>query len=466
MSKFFTTPSDLINWVKTQNQSAEEAADKIQTVLASGDHEQDIAESAQRIFAGRNAEHAGDVLFEILSSYDITEDAVKEASAKISKIYASNELLKNKLITAEQHEQLVKTAQIMRQPGQYQMELRVCPKLPASVGNRRISTYNCVHYCLDSLCVDDDPNRVICMEAMWRKHVADKFSRDFKDTKTGQLIGGYIGNRFFTFPTAGTPANPDAPRDGGNPMSLKPGERSRQARPHEYSMERRLQEAREKGSTESIVLADGFHAAMTKQAEAVGMTKLASSNILPSQEKISKIFSEAVDLHNAGIPAEDAAVKIAKSNPEFKVENIIRIQEIAVRKMAKHNADVYSMIKQAQPVLPSAPASLEQTQHRQPILTEGMLIDVNGQRIPHGTPLVPQGSTPDTTQFLNQSTGQVVTLSRQDAADLLAMVQDASMLIDGKTPEKPAVTAPSNSVPASQPTEVVGGQNEATTPNY
>jgi hypothetical protein len=89
---------------------------------------------------------------------------------------------------------------------------------------------------------------------MWRRHVADKFSSDQQDRKTGELYGGYINDRFYKFPDAGTPANQDVPRDGGNNMRLVPGERTRLPRPHQYSMERRLQEAREKGSTTDNVL--------------------------------------------------------------------------------------------------------------------------------------------------------------------------------------------------------------------
>jgi hypothetical protein len=84
--------------------------------------------------------------------------------------------------------------------------------------------------------------------------MADKFSSDYQDRKTGELVGGYINERFYKFPDAGTPANPDVPRDGGNPMMLKPGERSRTPRPHQWSVERRMQEAREKGSTEPVTL--------------------------------------------------------------------------------------------------------------------------------------------------------------------------------------------------------------------
>lgn len=466
MAKFFTSPNNLLNWVKTQNHTAVEAADKLFEVIGSKNHEQDIAESTRRIFANQHADHAAEVIFSILSRYDITEAQVKQASQKIGEIYAANELLKNKMITAEQHAGLVKQAQIMRQPGQYNMELRVCPKLPASIGNRRISTYNCLHYCLDSMVLDDEPNRVYCMEALWRKHVMDKFSRDCKDPKTGQLVGGYIANRFYSFPQWGTPANPDVPRDGGNPLELIPGQRTRQPRPHEYSVERRLQEQRNPGSTKSLMVGAsanegltkeaGFHAALITQANAVGFTKISSADA-QIQSDIYPVFSMAIDLHNEGLSREDAAVKLAKTF-KMPVESVVKIQEVAIRKMATHTSDVY-LVKMAQPVMPASPAALEQAQQAQGFKTEGMLLTKDNTSIPDGQTLIPLGTEPNTTKFMWQEKNQQVELTPQDAQDLFSMAQDASMLMEGKMPQaqQPAsnnsksVTAPKNAAPASTP---------------
>ena len=400
MAKFFNTPSDLLNWVKTQNQTAVEAADKIQMIIGDRQHEQDIAESTHRIFAGRHAEHAAEVIFGILSNYDITEATVKQASEKVGGIYAANELLKGKMITAEQHQKMVKEAQIMRQPGQYQMELRVCPKLPASIGHRRISTYNCLHYCNAALTFDDEPNRVFCMESIWRNHIMDKFSRDIRDAKTGHLVGGYIGNRFYSFPDAGTPANPNVPRDGGNPMALKPGERTLQPRPHEWSIERRMQEQREKGSTKSITLGAssneniktaGFHIALLKQAEVTGFIKLSEVETV-SNDEVSQIFNEAIELHTAGVSSDEAAVRLAQSH-QTPVENIVRIQEFALRKLSQHQSDVY-MVKTAVGVYsPTTPANTsalsEQLDGGTFTAGDEIAVTINGsqQIIPPGTAL-------------------------------------------------------------------------------
>ena len=88
-----------------------------------------------------------------------------------------------------------KIAFYRQDPTHINMRTRMCPKVPRSTG-QIVSTAICREHCLDSIFFDDDPDGVYCAEALWRKHIADKFSRDWQDKKTGEFIGGYIGNRF------------------------------------------------------------------------------------------------------------------------------------------------------------------------------------------------------------------------------------------------------------------------------
>jgi hypothetical protein len=251
--RFFRSPNDLAGWVKKCG-SAEKAAKILVNLPKVGEtNVADVVETTKRIVEANDG-NAAEVLYNILKTAGIADDDVKKVEAGVDVVEAADEMLRRKLVTADAHSQMVKKAQIMRQPGQYDMPLRICPKLPWSVGKKLISTYNCRHYCLDGIVLDDDPARVYCGELLWRRHIADKFSSDQQDRKTGELYGGYINERFYKFPDAGTPANQDVPRDGGNPMMLKPGERTRQPRPHQWSIERRMQEAREKGSTKGVVL--------------------------------------------------------------------------------------------------------------------------------------------------------------------------------------------------------------------
>lgn len=334
MAKFFTSAKDLLRWIKESNSSFEEASTKLLTAVGSNKFEQDIVETTKRIFSNNNVENAADVLFGLLSNFNITEKEMTVAGASYDKMVVAKALGENFNITEKETSAMVKQAQIMRQPGEYTMPLRVCPKLPYSVGKRLISTYNCRHYCLDSLVFDDDPERVYCAEALWRQHVADKFSRDWKDAKTGQLVGGYINNRFYVFPDAGTPSNPDVPRDGGNKMELNPWERSRQPRKHEWSTERRLQEQREPGTTKSITLGDVVAANKNK------ITITAENK--KSGDCIEEIFSKSIDMHNNGISSEDIIVKLSGEYNK-SIESVMAIHEVAMKKMASHQADAYKV---------------------------------------------------------------------------------------------------------------------------
>jgi hypothetical protein len=370
MANFFTSSTDLLRWVKENNTSHKEASAKLMSAIGNTKHEQDIAETTKRIFSNRNVENAADVLFELLSKYDITSNRIKhaeveydkqivamalahydatqntkiDANAGNTKTVAKNNTVLQKTAqimrqpVAENSTVLQKTAQIMRQPGQYDMDLRVCPKLPKSVGNRLISTYNCRHYCLDGITFDDDPGRVYCGETMWRKHVLDKFSREWQDPKTGEWVGGYINNRFYVFPDAGTPGNPGVDRCQGNKMSLAPWERSKQPKKHEWSMERRLEEQRSPGSTKSIVL-HNVVASAKNTITITGSGNQSSDNEL-KDDNVSKIFSELIDMNNNGI---SPSVAIATTSDKYKcpIEKVAILQETAMRKMSSHQADAY-----------------------------------------------------------------------------------------------------------------------------
>ena len=229
MTKFFTSPKDIENWVR---ENRKDAVNLITAILQDDQNHQDVQESVQSILDNRDAEHAGVTLFNLFAQHKIVEQNIRQENHVANKKVQVMKTAQQDN-SQEKSQGLVKQAQIMRQPGEYPMKLRVCPKLPASVGGRLISTYNCRHYCLDSIVLDDDADRVYCAEALWRKHIMDKFSREWMEPKTGQYVGGYINNRFHVFPDAGTPDNPDVPRDQGNRMTLAPQERTRQVQPHE-----------------------------------------------------------------------------------------------------------------------------------------------------------------------------------------------------------------------------------------
>jgi len=298
--EFFTSPEDLMGWVKIQ-ESPDAAARRLLEITEFED-EQDITETCRAIFEGEdevNSSTASEALFGVLAKHNLVMR--KEADMK---------------------NRMKKEAQMMRQDSVYgQMPLRVCPKLPYSVGKRLISTYNCRHYCLDSLVLDDDPTRVYCAEALWRRHVMDKFSREFKNDK-GEWVGGYLNQRFVTYTNT-----------GGNPMELANAERTRKPRPHQYSIERRLEEGRGE-KTESIT------------ASSNKMVKLASNErptgLDGSDEAVFQMFSDIIEMREAGLSEQDILTKVSE-HYDVSIPDVAILQKIASRQMQRHANTVYSM---------------------------------------------------------------------------------------------------------------------------
>ena len=300
MIDFFTNPEDLLKWVQSQD-SAELAISRIVEVIGKDD-EQDVADPCREIFDpqdGFDVSRASETLYKVLAKHKICN--IREAN--MSKT-----------------QKLTKEAQIMRQPGQYDMPLRICPKLPYSVGKKLISTYNCRHYCLDSITFDDDPKRIYCAETLWRRHIMDKFSREYKNEK-GQWVGGYFNERWQTFHD-----------DGGNQMQLAHGERSRKPRPHQYSIERRLEEGR------------GVETFDIEAAKAKGLIKVASTSHEANNSddsRIYQIFSDMVEMREEGLSDEQI---IMKSSEHYKlsINNIAKIYHFACKQVSRHSGIVYS----------------------------------------------------------------------------------------------------------------------------
>jgi len=287
--QFFTSANDLKEWVRHQG-TADVAAYKCLQVTGSKD-EKDILETCKNIFEGD--ENASNILFGILSKYNLTQIREGKMTKKI-----------------------IKEAQMMRQDSVYgNMDMRICPKLPFSVGKRLISTYNCRHYCLDSMVFDDDPSRVYCAEALWRRHVMDKFAREFKN-KEGKWVGGYINERFQTFKD-----------DGGNQMQLAHGERTRLPRPHQYSTESRLSE----GRGEELK----FNTASSKK-----FVKLASVEV-EKADKTEQMFSDMIEMKEAGLSDEDIICKVA-DHYKKTIPDVVIVHKIAMKALEGHNGIVYS----------------------------------------------------------------------------------------------------------------------------
>jgi len=293
---FFTSPKDLQGWVKS-HESADEAANKLIDIIGN-DEQQDVVDTCRAIFE-RKDDNASEVLFEVLARHNLTQ--IKEGSN-----------MNNKM-----RKQADSGIQRGQAPLYQSMPLRVCPKLPYSAGKRVISTWNCREHCLDSICLDDYPLRVYCAEALWRRHIMDKFSREFKD-KDGKWVGGYINQRFQVFHD-----------DGGNQMELANGERTRKPRSHQYSIERRLSEGRGE-ETYDIT-------ASSNKVVKVASVKQTNED----DDKIYEIFDDIVDMKEAGLSDEDIIYKVSE-HYDKSIHAIASLHRVAMKQLSRHGGILYA----------------------------------------------------------------------------------------------------------------------------
>lgn len=165
----------------------------------------------------------------------------KEVSSSVDEI--SNIIKKIAQETVEQEERKpfnIKTAQhktetdaIMYGPGQ----TRIDPFYRKPVSDWHIVERNKGF----GLVVDDIWN--IDYEAIWRGNIMDKYSRPYRDTNTGEWVGGYIQKRFEVDKNIPETSN----------IQLKPGQKRRPILPQYGNTESRLQEARSNGKIEGAI---------------------------------------------------------------------------------------------------------------------------------------------------------------------------------------------------------------------
>lgn len=234
----------------------------------------------------------------------------------------------------------------------------------------RDAIYDFTHNAIDAIKFDEDPSRIYSGEALWRMYIMDKFSSDFKD-KDGHLVGGYINSRFHVYPTAGTPSNPDAPRDGGNQMELGLEERTRKPRPHQYSTERRLQEARG-NKLEDIEVTS----ASVNKLQKLSITLPEERN----EDSVYNIMRDTIDMREAGISYDDILTKVS-SHYGTSILNVAQIDQFAQKMVKKHNGIAYEIQKCAF----TTPRSTLVTQQDLPIV----MVDTNeGKNLQSGTNVV------------------------------------------------------------------------------
>lgn len=318
--QFFTSPEDLSGWVRAQP-TADEAATKLLDIFKgeqpkpSG--EEDIIETCREIYQEDEDGNASKVLFGVLAKHNLTQVKAAKGVEKMNKEAQS-------AVQSRQRNNWVR--------GNRNKWNRVVDGFNEGTPWRvdRDKFYNFTHYYTDDIHFDDDPSHVYSGEAIWRMYIMDKFTADYQD-KDGRVVGGYINDRFHRFPTAGTPANPDVDRLQGNQMELALGERTRKPRPHQYSVERRLEEARgnETYDLEAIV------------ANAKAVIKIAGKQPEDKDaDKIYNIFKDTLDMREAGI---DYPTILEAVSDHYKVSimGVAQIDKIAQDLKAKHEGMLY-----------------------------------------------------------------------------------------------------------------------------
>lgn len=316
MSDYFVNPEDLGLWVKSKP-NADTAASEIIGIIGKGGpvvEENDIKETCRSIFEDKDP-NASSTLFGVLAKHNLTK-LTKQAQSQVGQSRQRNGWVR----------------------GMRNKWNRVVDGFNEGTPWRidRDKMFNFTHYYTDAITFDEDPNRVYSGEAIWRNYIMDKYSREYQD-KDGHWVGGYINNRFYVFPDAGTPANPDVPRDGGNLLGLAPGERTRKPRPHQYSTERRLEEARGEKTID-------IEASSVKP-----IAKIASAN-LPEErhdDVVYNILRDTIDMREAGFEYEDMLVKISE-HYNASLTGVAQIDAFAQKLIEKHSGAFYKLEKTAQ----------------------------------------------------------------------------------------------------------------------
>jgi hypothetical protein len=330
---FFPSAKALENWVLSQK-NPEEAILRIVDVIGKEDI-LSVEDAVNLMFSLKKAtkkkenetqinkdiEKASEGLLEVLKKHlDVNSNkTVREVNIMDNKEAKSGEKIQ-KFNAAKDFG--VRTAQVTRPPSS--------PYTSRADDNKYVHTpwridrdsfYDFTHRNPDMLSFDDDPNRVYSGEAIWRRYIMDKFSRDYKDEK-GRVVGGYINDRFQTFHDL-----------GGNQMELANNERTRKPRRHQWSVERRLSEARgeETYDIDALTASDG-----------IKFTKVAAQTVEEDTDEVLQAFTDILDMSEAGFEEENIISLVSEhySMSMFKVSDL---KKFAYSMRDKFSGELYEL---------------------------------------------------------------------------------------------------------------------------
>jgi hypothetical protein len=319
VAKFFKNSTQLSEWIRNKDNIGDAFNELLKVVKINSkidfmDDELDIKDAVTAIY-NDDDENASQVLHKILSRHNLTEANLnkgvymeKKAQSKQRNDWMRGERNKwNRAVDGHKE------------------------RTPWRVD--RDQFYDFTHYTTDAITFDANPDNVYSGEALWRMYVMDKFYREYK-TEDGRWVGGYINDRFHVFPDAGTPANPDVDRMHGNQMQLGLDERTRKPRPHQYSTERMLEEARgnETHDLEVTTTASSFNK-LVKTASKVPTSR--------KDDIVYNVFTDVIEMKEAGVQYENMLELIA-NHYDLEVTHVAEIGKFANSMIKKHNQIAYA----------------------------------------------------------------------------------------------------------------------------
>jgi hypothetical protein len=322
VAQFFRNPKDLGSWIRSKGTISRAFNDLMRVIkISSKDDEQfvfdeqDVKNSVSLIY-NDDDENAAKSLYKILSQYGLTNLKLKQGTDMEKKAQSRQ---RNDWLNGDRNKwNRAVDGHTDRTPWRI----------------NRNQMYDFTHYQTDAISFDEDPSRVYSGEALWRMYVMDKFYREHK-TEDGKWVGGYINDRFHVFPDAGTPANPDVPRDGGNQMGLGLNERTRKPRPHQFSTERMMEEARG-NETYDLEVTTNVASGFNKLVKTSGMVPVSRH-----EDRVYNMFTDCIEMKEAGISYEDMLEKVS-DHYDASITGVAEIAKYADKMVKKHEKIAYA----------------------------------------------------------------------------------------------------------------------------
>lgn len=303
MAQYFQNSDDLRQWVKSRG-SYDKAADELIGIIGENEfpnEKSEIVETCRSIFENddENDDYASQVLLGVLAKHNFAQ--IRKAGTMQKEAQESRQ--RNDYVRGRRNK-WNRTVEGYNENTPWRVD--------------RDKMYDKTHYYTDAVTFDEDPNHVYSGEAIWRMYVADKFYRDYQNEE-GRVVGGYINDRFQVWHDV-----------AGNQMELAAGERTRKPRPHQYSTERRLEEAR--GNKTSDL------EAFAKKSKAI--VKISSVDNKQEEDKVYQMFKDVLDMREAKIDYKEM-LKAVSEHYDTTILKVAQVDRVAKQLAQKHDGIAY-----------------------------------------------------------------------------------------------------------------------------